>query len=396
MTTGTPYWPERSDTRKTYEALSGDQVCDVAVIGGGITGALLAYRMVNVGLDTVLVDKGRFAAGSTSASTALISYEFDLMLSELSDRLGEKAAVKAYKLCYEATSRIKELVHELEDPCDYEDKVSIRVSNTETDFESLKRESKTRNLHGLKVELLDRAELKSAFGITAAMGLVSGNAAQIDPCRLAHRLIGRGSKRGLRAFENTRVTTFERISQGVRLGTPGGATVLAKRVLFATGYESEKFLGKTKAEQSTDYCLISNPLKSMGKLAKCHMVENTESYLYMSTFGNRVMVGVEGKAFHSPADRSRFMDRRIKQVLERVREYLPDQEITVAYHWASTFVNSPDSLPYIGTTDRLPDAIFALGYGGNGIASSAMLAPIIVDLLVKGSNADAGLFALER
>src|SRR5688572_6878788 len=116
LTTGSPYWPERNEKREQYPELIGDLSCDVIVIGGGITGALIAYRMIRAGLKTVLVDKGRFGSGSTRASTALISYEFDTMLSDLVERIGERSAVRAYKLCYEATSRIKELVHELEDP----------------------------------------------------------------------------------------------------------------------------------------------------------------------------------------------------------------------------------------------------------------------------------------
>jgi glycine/D-amino acid oxidase-like deaminating enzyme len=396
LTTGSPYWPERNDTREGYPELTDDLLCDVVVIGGGITGALVAYRMIRAGLGTVLVDKGRFGSGSTSASTALIGYEFDLMLSDLAGSIGERAAVRAYKLCYDATSRIKELVHELEDPCDYEDKVSIRITNAETDFESLKKESSLRNRHGFGVELVEREVLQSRFGITAKLGLVSDNAAQIDPLKLTHLLIDRGARHGLQAFERTRVTTFESTKKEVKLKTAQGFSIRAKHVIFATGYESEKYLGNTKSQLTTDFCFISHPLKSMGKLAKCHVVENAEDYLYLSTFGNRVMVGLEGKSFYYPGERSRLMARRIRELLERVEVYLPNLKISAERHWASTFANSADSLPYIGTVDRLPGAIFALGYGGNGIASSAMLSPILVDLVLNEKNPDAEIFRLDR
>lgn len=396
LTSGSPYWPLRGDAGKSRPALTGEESCDVVIIGGGITGALIAYRMVAAGLDTVLVDKGRFGSGSTSASTALISYEFDMMLSDLIECVGERSAVRAYKLCYEATSRIKELVHELEDPCDYEDKVSIRITNDEADFESLKKEARLRNRHRMGVELVDRRELQSRYGITAALGLLSDNAAQIDPFTLTHRLIDRGARKGLRAFERTKVTTFESTRNEVTLSTAQGAKIRAKHVLFATGYESEKYLGKTKSTRTTDFCCISHPLKSMGKLGKCHVVENMEYYLYLSTFGNRVMVGLEGRSFYFPGERSRLMARRTRELLERVQEYLPSLEFTVAYRWASTFTNSPDSLPSIGTVSSLPGALFALGYGGNGIASSAMMAPILLDLVLKGSSPDAEVFRLDR
>lgn len=244
LTTGTPYWPERDDPYELYPELSGDLDCDVVVIGGGITGALITHEMVSAGLGTVLVDKGRFGSGSTSASTALISYEFDVVLSDLVQRIGERPAIRVYKLCYEAISHIKDLVQELKDPCDYEDKVSIRITNKEADFQSMETESRLRNRHGLHTELVDREGLEARFGITATLGLVSDNAAQIDPFRFTHQLISRGARNGLRAFENTRVTSFESIRSGVQVGTSNGSTVHAKHAIFATGYESESTWGR--------------------------------------------------------------------------------------------------------------------------------------------------------
>lgn len=394
---GSPYWPRRAKRDPTaHSCLEGDVDCDAVVVGGGITGSLVAYQLSRAGVNTVLVDKGEFGSGSTSASTALISYEFDQMLSELQGLVGEAAAVRAYALCYESTSRIKELVHELEDPCDYEDKVSIRVTNKQSDFSSLNTEAQLRNRHGFKVELLDGASLGAKYGICAAFGLVSTNAAQIDPFKLTTRLITRGSQMGLRAFENTRVTVYESHRNGTTLTTGGGARIRVDKVVFATGYESEKYLGGTNSKRSTDFCLISEPLKTMGKLGNCHVVENTDDYLYLSTFGNRIMAGLEGSSFYYPGQRATQMKRRIDAVLDRMELYLPELELSVAFQWAATFVNSPDSLPYLASSNVYPGAIFALGYGGNGIASSAMLSPIIVDQVLGRKNEDAKIFRLDR
>lgn len=396
LSTGTPYWPQHNPSPHRYPRLTIDLTCDVAVVGGGISGSLIAYRLAKAGLSTILLDKGRFATGSTRASTALISYEFDFMLSELSTRIGEKAAIRAYQLCFEATSKIKQLVHELEDPCDYQDKVAIRVSNNGPDFKDLERESKIRNKHDMPTELIGKDDLQQRYGITAAVGLVSTNAVQVDPFKLTHLLVSRATHHGLQAFEGTRVTAFESTKSELEIATAQGSKVRAKHVIFATGYESEKYLGKTKATLTTDYAFISHQIQNLGKLEKCHMVENADDYLYLSTFGDRVMVGLEGKSFHYPAERTRHMAHKVKQIQARLAQYLPDLDPTPEYHWASTFANSPDSLPYIGTSPKFPGAYFALGYGGNGIASNATLAPILQDLVEKGKSPDAKLFSLDR
>ena len=395
LTSGTPYWPVRTDP-PTYPPLAEDAWCDLAIVGGGITGALIAHRAVGAGLSSLLVDKGRFGAGSTCASTALIGYEFDVMLSDLIEQAGENDAVRAYQLCYEATARLKDLVEELEDPCDYDTKLCVRITDKKDDAASFEKEAKVREKHGFKMQLCDRAELLKRFGLYAFLGLVSENAAQIDPFKLASRLIKTAAQRGLRAYEKTRVSSYEPAKEGISLKTAGGQTIRAKQLVFATGYQTVKYLPKKATELTTDFCFISHPVENMAKLSKCHVVENEEDYFYLSTFGDRVMVGMQGPTFYLPRERAKLLDKRTKEVMDRVAVHIPDIELTVDHHWAGTFANSPDSLPYLGEAKRLLGAYCALGYGGNGIASSAMLAPILLDIVQGKNNLDARIFRFER
>jgi glycine/D-amino acid oxidase-like deaminating enzyme len=396
LTTGTPFWPERANMPGPVASLQQDVSCEVVLVGGGISGALIGYSLAKAGIGSVMIDKGRFGAGSTSASTALVSYEFDVTLSELSERLGSKAAIRTFELSYQSTQQIRTLVEELEDPCDYDEKVAIRISNHSKDRDALCREAEMRNRHGFPVKFLHRAELKSRFGLDAQMGLVSENAAQIDPLKLTRRLIDRGRSLGMRTYERTRATKIESGKEGVRLSTANGPVIHAKHAIFATGYESEKYLGGTGSKLTTDFCFITHPCHRLGNLAKCHIVENRDDYLYLSTFGDQIMVGLEGPTFYYPAARARRISLKVREIKERLSEYLPSLEIEPEHSWASTFANSRNSLPYIATPSSHPRTYFALAYGGNGIASSGILASILVDLICTGKNPDAKLFRLER
>ena len=50
---------------------------DVAVVGGGITGATIAWRFAEAGLRVALLEARRVGRGSTAASTALLMQEPD-------------------------------------------------------------------------------------------------------------------------------------------------------------------------------------------------------------------------------------------------------------------------------------------------------------------------------
>ena len=393
---GSPFWPDRNKRVTSYATLQGDIVCDVAVIGGGITGALVAHCLVAEGFSTALVDKSRFGSGSTSASTALISYEFDSLLTKLSNQVGDKRALRSYELCFEAVSSLQQLVEEIEEPCDYDERLSVRISTDSRHLEEFEKESRIRNKHGLKVEVVDEAGLAKRFGISAPAGLICANAAQIDPLKLTASLIKASVKRGLLAFENTRITTYEAGREGVAIKTANGSIITAANVVFATGYESEKYLPERIARITTDFCFATGKIKPSEKFEQCHLVEHADNYFYASTFADRVIMGVEDPRLFRPGERARALRKKTDELIERVQPHFIGTKLGASQRWAGYFAKSKDSLPYIGGVKTMPHSIFVLGYGGNGIASSAMLAPLVIDLVHGIKSADAELFAFDR
>ena len=83
LRSGHPFWLLKNGLLADYPSLKHDESCEVAIIGGGITGALVAYYLTKEGVETVLVDKRDIGAGSTAASTALLQYEIDTELHDL-------------------------------------------------------------------------------------------------------------------------------------------------------------------------------------------------------------------------------------------------------------------------------------------------------------------------
>ena len=68
LTSSHPFWSVNNGLPENYPSLQRDVACDAVVIGGGITGALVAVHLVEVGVKTLLIDKRDIGTGSTSAS----------------------------------------------------------------------------------------------------------------------------------------------------------------------------------------------------------------------------------------------------------------------------------------------------------------------------------------
>ncbi|HTF82297.1 MAG TPA: FAD-dependent oxidoreductase, partial [Cytophagales bacterium] len=62
-----PFWLIDSGPMYQYPTLSQDLTVDVVVIGGGITGSLIAHALSNTNMNTIVVDKRIIGLGSTCA-----------------------------------------------------------------------------------------------------------------------------------------------------------------------------------------------------------------------------------------------------------------------------------------------------------------------------------------
>lgn len=81
-----PYWAVKNGLMYAVPQPDADLTCDVAVVGAGITGALIDDELAGHGHDVVVLDQRNVGWGSTSASTALLQYEIDTHPTHLASR----------------------------------------------------------------------------------------------------------------------------------------------------------------------------------------------------------------------------------------------------------------------------------------------------------------------
>ena len=113
LTTGYPYSLINSGLPAHYPKLEQSIKTDVLIIGGGISGALTAYHLINTGIQCVLVDARTIGLGSTCASTSLLQYELDKPLCELAKQIGYEKAARAYTMCADAIDSLQAISQKL-------------------------------------------------------------------------------------------------------------------------------------------------------------------------------------------------------------------------------------------------------------------------------------------
>jgi glycine/D-amino acid oxidase-like deaminating enzyme len=393
-----PFWPLKNGLLSVYPALKQDLKCDVVVLGAGITGAFIAHCLAEEGLDVVVVDKRDVCAGSTSANTALLQYELDTSLVDLTRRMGRPDAEQIYRVCYDSVTAIEHLVTTQNMRCVHQRRKSVYLASRRSDAALLRQECTARQAVGIEVEYWDEEEVRAQFSFSRPAALVSDRAAELDSHRLAHALLALAACRGARIFDRTLVEKYHTDTQSVRLETDRGCKVVAKHAVFATGYESQEFLPHDIVKLKSTYALASEPVEEFpGWWERCLIWETLRPYLYLrTTDDHRALVGGEDDAFRSPTRRDRRVNSKTDRLASRFAEMFPAIELEVAFRWAGTFGETKDGLPYIGQVRQMPRCHFALGFGGNGITYSFIAAEIIRDALLQRPNRNARLFAFDR
>ena len=107
-----------------------EELLDVAIIGGGITGLSTAYYLKDSNLKIGLFDKGKLGMGVTSKTTAKITY----LQGDIYQRLGKKAK-KYYDSQKDAISEIVRIVKQEDISCDLEKVSSILFTIDENNID---------------------------------------------------------------------------------------------------------------------------------------------------------------------------------------------------------------------------------------------------------------------
>ncbi len=398
LTSDHPYWALKNGILHSYPSLKQDKICDVLITGGGISGALAAHTLAKECLDIVLIDKRDIGMGSTSASTALLQYEIDVPLCELTEKIGREDAERAYWICHESIDKIEAIVSELGGGCDFQRKRSVYLASDEHGLEMLEKEYLARQQAGINVKFLDEKEIESKFSFSRPGAIVSEQGAEVDAYLLTHTLLEVAGQRGVKIYDRTEMVDFDTSGGAASIKTAEGWTVQAKHLVWATGYEAVEDLWKKIVTLKSSFALVSEPLDSFeGWWDRALLWETAQPYFYMRTTSDqRALVGGADDVFRNPARRDSLIPKKTKQLMETFREMFPKIPLEVAYSWAGTFGETKDGLAYIGSISERPLSYYALGFGGNGITYSVVAAEIIRDTILGRHNPDERIFSFSR
>lgn len=144
------YW-QKTRHKQEYPSLQKDLNVDIVIIGGGLTGISLAYRLKKAMFDVVLLEQDEIGCGASGHSMAQITLLQDCIYTDLNDYYGYSYAKMYYESNAKAMEEIKEWIRDEKIDCDYEENEYILYTNDKMKIIKMKKEKQLLESFGIKV-----------------------------------------------------------------------------------------------------------------------------------------------------------------------------------------------------------------------------------------------------
>ncbi|URW75788.1 FAD-binding oxidoreductase [Sphingomonas donggukensis] len=371
LRTGTPVWTDHA-TPPDSDPLPTRKV-DVAIVGAGIMGAMVADALALSGRSVALVDRRPPAAGSTAASTALVMWEIDTPLTHLAETIGLDAAGTRWRRVYDAVQRLHAKVGEVTDAPPFVP--TVYLAGDLLDADALEAEGAARRQFGLPSEWLAAETVAERFGIAPRPALVSDGGFLVDPVALACGLLARARANGATVSWPVDALRFD----GNTVVTDGGS-LTADRIVLAGGYERARAFLPPAFSLLSSYAIATAPGTAPKWREDAMIWGASDPYLYTRTDAEgRIIAGGEDEDFATPeASRDRRIEEKAGTIAAKLAALLNVPDIAVDRRWAATFGASPDGLPAIGRARNHDGLWLASGFGGNGVSFAALGAELLL------------------
>ncbi len=341
-----------------------------AVVGGGAVGLTVAHDLAAAGADVTLFERGEVASGSTGRAAGVL---YDAYAEDVDARIGRRAIERFRELSGEGGFEFHETPY-------------LWLAHADDDRRggAIREQIERMRLHGIDAELVAPEEL-SAFvpalrtddvGVAA----VARDAGWTEPSTYADMMAERARESGAEIRTNTPVSLAE-----------GGIVADGEHEAFGTVIVAAGARTKRLVE-AAGYGLAMKPYRVQA-LTTNERVETSMAMVYDATAGfylrpddEGILIGDGTESVESDPDEwdRGADDAFVASAIERAKERLALDGLSVGRAWAGLCTATPDSNPLMGWLDE--DVYVATGWQGHGFMRAPALGERIAREVRGGSR----------
>lgn len=349
--------------------LTEDIRTEVAIIGAGMTGILLADRLQTAGKEVVILEARRIGSGQTGGTTAKITAQHGLFYADLIDRLGEKQAAVYAKGHQQAIEEYRRMIDERNISCDFKNCRSFLYSDR--DIAALKREADAAKRLGLNARYTESVPLP----VNTKGAVCFENQAIFNPLKFLDAVASDLTiyeKSPVIRVENNRVMTDR-------------ATVTADFIVFACHFPFVNFPGFYFARMHQERSCVLALKTELPPPKDIYFGVDPDGFS-LRPYKDMVLFG--GAGYRTGTGRG----GHYAWLKEAANEWFPGAKIQA--QWSAQDTVPARGFPYIGrfSVDHL-NWFVATGYRKWGMTSAMVAAKLLGDMICCRENPMEELYA---
>lgn len=370
------------------------QSAEVAIIGGGIVGASIAWHLAQAGCRDVIVleREHSLGKGSTGKSMGGVRAQFT---TEPNIRMS------MYSIDFYST--FDDL---MDHPAGYRPQGYLFLAITPNHLDYLKNNVALQQSLGLKtVRMMDAAEIRGQFPQLRADDVIGGSFCStdgfVDPYSAMTGFIERAVDAGVKLWKDAEVTAIARSGSDFAI-TTGRGNVTASKVVIASGAWSAgvaKLLGVDLPVEPLRRMLVpTEPFDKFPHTAP--MIIDMNSGFHFRPEGRGFLLAwndvEETSSFNTNFEPS-FLEKILDRAADRVPVF-EDVPVNPKKAWAGLYEMTPDHHPVFGEDPNVAGLYYACGFSGHGVMHAPSTGKITADIITKGATdlINASLFNIRR
>lgn len=355
---------------------------DVAIIGGGISGAAAAYWLSRrTGLRTLIVEQGTIASGASGRSGGFVLRGIFAYYNQAVKTHGRDTARYIFQFNQETQSHLKAFATEHGNSFDLSECGSYLLACSLDELQDLDESTQLMQEDGFDCEYIKQDPIdRNYYGAIHNPGDLA-----VNPAALTRALI---KESGAAVLEREQVFDLLPDADGVLVRTQNYEIKAAKVLLCTNAYTpllERWFIDKLKPVRGQ--IIVTAPTGKQVVDKVCYANYGFE-YFRMLTDG-RFLLGGCREQFKNE-ETGTYADMITQPVQKALQTYLRDRFPDIAgtnidFRWSGLMAFTPDGLPVIGELPPLPNVFYAVGCNAHGLGYSLSLSKLLTEVALDGA-----------
>jgi sarcosine oxidase subunit beta len=354
---------------------------EVVIIGGGVNGCSLAYRLAKRGVDVAVIEKNYLSSGATGACGAGIRQQW-------STKENAELSIESVKI-------FEQLSKELGEGIGLRQGGYLIVIHDEKEMTQAEKNVDMQRSLGLKVDILKPNKINDIVPILDVKGMKAIGATfcptdgHANPFKTTFAYANAARRNGAEIYTHTEVVDIKLNNKKISKVVTNKGTIQTNTVVNAAGIDSKKIADMLKLKllltPFRKEIMATERLKPMFEA----MVISFKDGIYFSQQEEGQIVG----GIPIPEEKSGYKKMPtfsfIQHMSRTLTRYAPAlKHVNMLRHWTGFYDVTPDSRPILGEVKEIKGFIQCNGFSGHGFMISPMVSKILSEYIADGKTPD--------